>query len=81
MTIKAYTHYLYFCHQNKTFIKNYAFYFTKKAPFIFKIFKFLYFPLPVFFSWPLLNSKVHDIIMLLNLILKTDSLISGEVKF
>ena len=75
--------------------KNYQkwFYFTKKAPFILKFFKFLYFPLPLFLpflvianfiekSSYMISSKIYGLIMSLNWILKTtDSLISGEVKF
>ena len=34
----------------------------------------------LFFCWFILNIKVHDIIMCLNWILKTNSLIPGEVK-
>ena len=94
MAIKVCVHYFYVCHQNKTFnnLAKIMFVLSKK---LILFSRFLNFVLPSsslfsflghcwFYgrSWLIINSKVYDIFMSLNWILKIhNSLMSGETKF
>ena len=62
VAFKACVHYFYFCHQNKTFNKlEKILFFIKKAPFVLKIFKFLYFPLPLFFRFLVIADFIEEV--------------------
>ena len=87
VTVKACVHYFYFCYQNKTFKKlsKMLFILTKNillssrlSNFCASLFSFFFHFLGHYWfnrrSWLIMNSKIYDIFMSLNWILKTQIL-------